>query len=324
MAQRRKLGAPVEMRNTSGAVGALLGREMPEVELSSTNHRAPLTKIHRKGFKRLYYDPAAIAKFGEQLKAEGGVHTPVWVRPLTGHPDEYELIAGNFRWLGSEAAGFTDLPIIVFEDIDDRTALKLTRIENDQRNDFNKADELFLFLEELSYDLVLSKEEVVKILYRLANEAKGNTNQQLLVSETARQIDAYFAGTRITRASFTSKWLPILKWPTDVMSALQSGKLSYEKLALIKGVKDPEQRQDLLNDAENFTLEALKIRIEALKQGGKPTAKEPTLKDTVVGVFRQLKGVKLEQLEPKDQKAIGKNIGQIAEILERYTESANS
>lgn len=321
MSSRRRLPEPVAMRNTSGAVGALLGRAVEETEFVTGTQRAPLNKIHRGRFKRLYYDPEAIAAFGNKLKQEGGVHTAVWVRPLLDGPeDEFELIAGNYRWLGSESAGFPDLPVLVFQDVDDRTALKLSRLENDQRSDFNRADELFLFLEELSLELVLSTEEVVKILYRLGNEAKGKTTQQLLGSQTEAAIDAYFASTKITRASFVAKWLPILKWPTDVLQALHEGRLSYEKLAIIRGVKDPEQRQALIDMAveECVSLDDLRARVEQLRSGTQRSDGTPTLKDTVSGVLKQLKAAKLETINTKDKKVISQSLSQMADILEKY------
>ncbi len=77
---------------------------------------------------------------------EHGILQPiaVRVRPQEGEgsasvnePPSYELIAGERRFRAASAAGLTEMPALVKEDISDRESLALAIIENIQREDLN-------------------------------------------------------------------------------------------------------------------------------------------------------------------------------------------
>ncbi|MBU0583827.1 MAG: ParB/RepB/Spo0J family partition protein [Alphaproteobacteria bacterium] len=69
---------------------------------------------------------------------EHGIVQPVLVRRRDG--GRYEIIAGERRWRAAQAAGLTDIPVLV-RDVDDRTSLELAIIENVQRADLNPVEE---------------------------------------------------------------------------------------------------------------------------------------------------------------------------------------
>ncbi len=52
-------------------------------------------------------------------------------------PPSYELIAGERRFRAASAAGLTEMPALVKEDVSDRESLALAIIENIQREDLN-------------------------------------------------------------------------------------------------------------------------------------------------------------------------------------------
>ncbi len=79
----------------------------------------------------------------EELAAsirEKGLVQPLIVRPSTGDPEQYEIVAGERRWRGAQRAGLHTLPVIVRE-LTDQEVLELAIIENVQRADLNAIDE---------------------------------------------------------------------------------------------------------------------------------------------------------------------------------------
>ncbi|WP_119841216.1 ParB/RepB/Spo0J family partition protein [Pseudooceanicola algae] len=79
----------------------------------------------------------------EELAAsirEKGVIQPLIVRPKRGHPEAYEIVAGERRWRASQMAQLHELPVIV-RDFDDTEVLEVAIIENIQRADLNPIEE---------------------------------------------------------------------------------------------------------------------------------------------------------------------------------------
>lgn len=79
----------------------------------------------------------------EELAAsirEKGLVQPLIVRPSSGDPEQYEIVAGERRWRGAQRAGLHTLPVIVRE-LTDQEVLELAIIENVQRADLNAIDE---------------------------------------------------------------------------------------------------------------------------------------------------------------------------------------
>ncbi len=71
---------------------------------------------------------------------EKGIIQPLIVRPKTGTPDVYEIIAGERRWRAAQKAGLHEVPIVVVQ-AEDKEALELAIIENVQRTDLNPLEE---------------------------------------------------------------------------------------------------------------------------------------------------------------------------------------
>ncbi len=71
---------------------------------------------------------------------EKGVIQPILVRPRSGVPDAYEIIAGERRWRAAQRAGLHEVPVVVVEAAD-KEALELAIIENVQRTDLNALEE---------------------------------------------------------------------------------------------------------------------------------------------------------------------------------------
>ena len=80
---------------------------------------------------RNYFDDEKIEELAKSIKKNGLIQ-PIVVRP--GKKDEYEIIAGERRWLASQKAGLHEVPVVVLN-LDDVQSLELSIIENIQREE---------------------------------------------------------------------------------------------------------------------------------------------------------------------------------------------
>lgn len=110
--------------------------------------------------------------------------------------------------------------------------------------------------------------EVPNLLYRMQHEAKGKVAQNVLGNEQGQALMALFEELgKLSWESFVSSRLPLLKLPSEILSALRAGKLAYTKAQLIARVKDQQQRQSLLEEAvaADLSLSEIRERVKALQ-----------------------------------------------------------
>ena len=86
---------------------------------------------------RNYFDEKKIEELSQSIKKNGLIQ-PIVVRP--GKMGEYEIIAGERRWLASQKARLHKVPVVVLN-LNDVQALELSVIENIQREDLNSIEE---------------------------------------------------------------------------------------------------------------------------------------------------------------------------------------
>jgi len=91
----------------------------------------------RKGQPRKVFDPEALSQLADSIAANGVIQ-PIVVRRAKG--GLYEIIAGERRWRASKMAGLTEVPVVIM-DIDDQKTAELSLIENIQREDLNPVEE---------------------------------------------------------------------------------------------------------------------------------------------------------------------------------------
>ncbi len=92
---------------------------------------------------RRHFDEAALAELAASIR-QHGVLEPILVRPLSDDDpahEDYELIAGERRWRAALLAERAEIPCRVLEGLSDDEALKLTLIENLQRQDLDPVEE---------------------------------------------------------------------------------------------------------------------------------------------------------------------------------------
>lgn len=223
---------------------------------------------------RHYYDLNELKQWAFNDIKPNGIRSPLWVRP---HPDQvgkYELVAGLRRFKAAEIIGMEALPVKVFN-WDNRTAFQAAISENANRRDFSALEELDNTLRLLEIQLGYESEEVISLLYRMNNAAKGTTNQNVLVSQEAELVKQVFdAFGRITWQSFVTTRLPLLKKPQEILDEIRQGKIQYTKGVLIASLKNAEERQKLITEVihDNLTLSEIKQRLQTINSKLVPSA----------------------------------------------------
>ena len=179
-------------RGLAALIGEV-GDEMSVVDRARGQRRVPIEFLRpnprnpRKNFA---------AEEMQQLAAsirERGLIQPIVVRPISGLPDAYEIVAGERRWRAAQEAGLHDVPVVVVE-IDDRTSLEFAILENVQRSDLNPIEEAQGYAR-LMQEFAYTQEALAKVIGKSRSHIANTLRltdlpepvQSLLIS---RQISA--------------------------------------------------------------------------------------------------------------------------------------
>lgn len=150
---------------------------------------------------RQHFDPEALSQLADSIAANG-VLQPILVREEKN--GMYQIIAGERRWRASKLAGLTEIPALVLEADDLRTA-QLALIENLQREDLNPYEE-------------------------------AQAYQTLLVQFDLTQEDV---AARLGKSrSAVANSLRLLDLPEEIADMLREGKLSAGHCRALLGLKD--------------------------------------------------------------------------------------
>ncbi|BAY50220.1 ParB-like partition protein (plasmid) [Scytonema sp. HK-05] len=294
-------------------VAALLGESAYPIEDAVLSPQTvAITSIKLSSSQpRRYFDPEKLEQLVHSVK-EHGILEPLLVRPLD--IGEYELVAGERRYRAAMKAELTEVPVVVRK-LSDNEALQLSLVENLVREDLNPVEETEGILLLLSLKLNQNVGEVVSLLYKMQNSAKGKVTQNVLGSEDSTKIIAMFdALGLISWESFVSSRLPLLKLPEDILNALRRGEIEYTKAIAIARVKDSEEQIALLKAAltENLSLTQINERIKASRQ---VKGQQNSLLTRYKEVSSRLQKAKIWD-EPKKQKALEKLLAQIEALLD--------
>lgn len=296
---------------TLRGVAALLGTTPAPIETDTTTSSPPVTapspgesalptpapqsiaihEIHLPPEQpRRYFDPEKLDQLAQSIRNHG-ILEPLLVRPRREEAGGgYELVAGERRLRAAQRLQLATVPVVI-RDLSSDEAMEVALIENLQREDLNPVEETEGILKLLSIHLDLSPDAVVALLYRMRNETIGNSNQNVLISSEGEVVQQVFAAlATLSWESFTTTRLPLLKLPPEILDALRSGQLAYTKAQAIARIKDPDQRQQILDRAlaEQWSLNQIKTEIQALPQP-QASPRSPSLKQRADQAFRQVK-----------------------------------
>ncbi len=91
--------------------------------------------VPRKDQPRKRMDEQKLEELADSIR-QHGVIEPIVVRRTGPGQDQFEIIAGERRWLATQRAGERDIPVVV-KDVSSREAFELALVENLQREDLN-------------------------------------------------------------------------------------------------------------------------------------------------------------------------------------------
>jgi ParB family chromosome partitioning protein len=239
---------------------------------------------------------------------EKGVLQPLLVRPLGD--GRYAIVAGERRYRAAKMAGLAEVPVRVL-DLSEKEARLLALVENLQREDLNPYEETLGVLELLSEELGKTREEVVALLHRMRDEARGKVPHNVVGSPEAKRVQEVFRALgRMSWESFVQHRLPLLGLPEDLRAALEEGTLPYTAALELKKVKDPEARAQLLEEAKGgLSLRELKARVREVLV--KEKAPPPWHKEVATRLAR----LDPESLPPEKRQEVERHLKALLELL---------
>jgi ParB family chromosome partitioning protein len=198
---------------------------------------------------RKEFDEEALNELADSISAHG-VLQPLLVRPLKN--GMYQIVAGERRGRASKMAGLSEVPVIIMQ-LDDRKTAELALIENLQREDLNAVEEAEG--------------------YRALIDEYGLTQEEL-----SRRIGK-------SRSAVTNS-LRLLDLPESVLKMLIEKTISAGHARALLGLA---KREDMITLAEQIVKKGLSVRavestVKLLNAKSKQTVKEETEpnKDEVV------------------------------------------
>lgn len=237
MAEEGKNMASKNAKGLGTGLGALLGDV--SVTVSSDFEYLPVSRIEpRHDQPRVTFEQEPLEELASSVR-EHGVLSPVTVRPLGG--GYYQIIAGERRWRAARMAELTEVPARILE-VDDRTAMELSLVENLQRENLNPIEEA--------------------LGYRALGEEFGLTQEQV-----AQRMGK-------SRPAITNS-LRLLNMPQEMVELVRSGTLAPGSARALAGIKNKDA---MLNAAREVAEKGLSTRdaeglAKKLSKPEKPPAK---------------------------------------------------
>ena len=147
MAKRMALGkgADALLRNINGTNTAIDEAVDKNID-DNTNKKAGelMVKISlvepNRNQPRKMFDKDSLDELTKSVK-QYGVLQPIIVKKIG---NRYEIVAGERRWRAAQAAGLSEVPVVV-RDYDDQKAKEIAIIENIQRTDLNPIEEALAY-----------------------------------------------------------------------------------------------------------------------------------------------------------------------------------
>jgi len=227
---------PPEEHRTRGlgrGLSALIGEEAVPARGEAKNARTlPVAFLKPNRFQpRKTFAPEDLNDLTESVK-EKGILQPILVRPVPGHADTFEIVAGERRWRAAQQAKLHDVPVVIRE-MSDSEALELAIVENVQRADLNAIEEGAAYHELMD---------------------RFQYTQDRIAKEVGKS------------RSHVANTLRLLKLPESVKVMVRDGRLTAGHARTLLGVADPEAR------AREIVEGALNVREAEQRSKSKKTA----------------------------------------------------
>ena len=257
MAKRMALGkgADALLRNINGTNTAIdeavdkniddntnkkAGELMVKISLGEPNRNQP----------RKMFDKDSLDELTKSVK-QYGVLQPIIVKKIG---NRYEIVAGERRWRAAQAAGLSEVPVVV-RDYDDQKAKEIAIIENIQRTDLNPIEEALAY-KSLIEEYNLTQEE----LSDKVSKNRSTITNSLRLLKLSKNIQQYMIDGQISSGHARA-----------LLSLEDEGKRELLALDIMKrslSVRDTEKAAKALSKKKNVELSDLT-----------ETSKEDTVRD---------------------------------------------
>jgi len=230
------------MNKIKKGLGRGLSSLIGETKIESKTNKLLISEIIPNKFQpRKNFDQENLDDLTNSIK-ERGVIQPIIVRKSDSNNSQYEIIAGERRWLAAKKAGLHDIPVVVTE-ADDLKSLEFAIVENVQRHDLNPLEEAQGYkrlIDEFSYD----QEKVSKFI----GKSRSYITNSLRLLNLPREVLQFVEEKRITaghakilvgldNAVFVAN--KIIEKKLSVRQAENFVKIFRKKKGTIKLSKDP-------------------------------------------------------------------------------------
>ena len=257
MAKRMALGkgADALLRNINGTNTAIDEAVDKNID-DNTNKKAGelMVKISlvepNRNQPRKMFDKDSLDELTKSVK-QYGVLQPIIVKKIG---NRYEIVAGERRWRAAQAAGLSEVPVVV-RDYDDQKAKEIAIIENIQRTDLNPIEEALAY-KSLIEEYNLTQEE----LSDKVSKNRSTITNSLRLLKLSKNIQQYMIDGQISSGHARA-----------LLSLEDEGKRELLALDIMKrslSVRDTEKAAKALSKKKNVELSDLT-----------ETSKEDTVRD---------------------------------------------
>ena len=250
-------------------------------------------------------DDEAMLRTTESI-AQYGVLTPLIARPLEG--GTYEIISGHRRVHAAQAAGLTEVPVIV-RDMDDDAATVLMVDSNLQREHILPSERAFAYkmkLEAMKHQAGRPTKEN----YSQVGNNNGRTSSQEMAEELNTSKNQIFRYIRLTylipelldlvdekKISFNpavelsylkpteqEMFLSVMEWSQNAPSLSQAQRL--KKLSQ-EGKLTPDAMREIMNEVKKGDLERVTFRNETLRKYFPRSYTAQQMQDQIIKLLEQ-------------------------------------
>ena len=246
MAKRMALGkgADALLRNINGTNTAIDEAVDKNID-DNTNKKAGelMVKISlvepNRNQPRKMFDKDSLDELTKSVK-QYGVLQPIIVKKIG---NRYEIVAGERRWRAAQAAGLSEVPVVV-RDYDDQKAKEIAIIENIQRTDLNPIEEALAY-KSLIEEYNLTQEE----LSDKVSKNRSTITNSLRLLKLSKNIQQYMIDGQISSGHARA-----------LLSLEDEGKRELLALDIMKrslSVRDTEKAAKALSKKKNVELSDL-------------------------------------------------------------------
>ncbi len=221
---------------------------------------------------RKIFEREALEQLADSIAAFG-VLQPIIVRENTLLAGTYEIIAGERRWRASKMAGLSEIPVVII-DGDDLKSAQVALIENIQREDLNPVEEA------LAYNDLIEKFDLTQ-------------------DQVAKQVGK-------SRSSVTNV-LRLLDLPDEVLELVKAGTLSMGHARALLALETDEQMIELANRAivKEMSVREVEKLVRLMLLAEQKGSEEPVMPADQVSELSQ-KRVYMKELEHRVTSTLGR------------------